>query len=359
MTSQVLFAVLAVSAGLTLGLGLFVPTVAVIQRKRGTVPISLVLSLLAALVYFLALWTYTLLPLPDPDGLVCAGTNLDPGTLVTDVRAGILSPVGPLRDPGTLQLALNVLLFIPLGFLIRLLTNKGVVVSMLTGFVVSLFVETAQLTGMWGIYPCAYRVFDVVDLMMNTLGALVGSLLAFALFGRRRENSSHDPRVQTRTDTGLRTVTRSRRFLGAACDTVASIVLYSALFVATQVGLNSTGNQSIAYEGSLSEAIGTVGTVLVLLTVTLATGQTVGDIAVQIRYAEGPLPRTRTRALRFVGGVGGYLLLGLLPVASTLLQPIGVIVYIWLFFSTPSGSGLPGVLTKSQVIDVSGTRVST
>ncbi len=41
-------------------------------------------------------------------------------------------------------------------------------------FLTSLLIETTQLTGIWGIYPCAYRLFDVDDLITNTLGGILG-----------------------------------------------------------------------------------------------------------------------------------------------------------------------------------------
>lgn len=41
-------------------------------------------------------------------------------------------------------------------------------------FTTSLLIETTQLTGIWGIYPCAYRLFDVDDLITNTLGGILG-----------------------------------------------------------------------------------------------------------------------------------------------------------------------------------------
>ena len=42
----------------------------------------------------------------------------------------------------------------------------------------TLSVELTQLTGLWGLYPCAYRQFNVDDLMLNALGVVVGVLLA-------------------------------------------------------------------------------------------------------------------------------------------------------------------------------------
>jgi uncharacterized RDD family membrane protein YckC len=41
----------------------------------------------------------------------------------------------------------------------------------------SLSFEVTQLTGIYGLYPCAYRTFDVDDLILNTVGSLVGYLI--------------------------------------------------------------------------------------------------------------------------------------------------------------------------------------
>lgn len=47
----------------------------------------------------------------------------------------------------------------------------------LAGFLTSLLYEVTQLTGLFFIYPRPYRIFDVDDLIINTLGALVGYLI--------------------------------------------------------------------------------------------------------------------------------------------------------------------------------------
>ncbi|WP_392336672.1 VanZ family protein [Loktanella salsilacus] len=41
-------------------------------------------------------------------------------------------------------------------------------------FGLTLLVELTQLTGAWGLYPCAWRQFNVDDLMMNALGVIFG-----------------------------------------------------------------------------------------------------------------------------------------------------------------------------------------
>lgn len=44
-------------------------------------------------------------------------------------------------------------------------------------FCLSLFFELTQLTGLYFIYPRSYRLFDVNDLLHNTLGGVFGYLM--------------------------------------------------------------------------------------------------------------------------------------------------------------------------------------
>jgi len=50
----------------------------------------------------------------------------------------------------------------------------------------SVVVEFTQLTGVWGTFPCAYRQFNVDDLILNILGAFCGVL------GARKWKESSD-----------------------------------------------------------------------------------------------------------------------------------------------------------------------
>lgn len=75
---------------------------------------------------------------------------------------------------------LNILLFVPLGFLLPLLWKefRRRRTMCFTGFLLSLGIELAQLLN--------YRISDVDDLIMNTLGAWLGYELLM-LLSRRRE----------------------------------------------------------------------------------------------------------------------------------------------------------------------------
>ena len=46
--------------------------------------------------------------------------------------------------------------------------------TVLFSFLLSLFFELTQLSGLYFIYPRGYRIFDVDDLMANTLGGVAG-----------------------------------------------------------------------------------------------------------------------------------------------------------------------------------------
>lgn len=73
-----------------------------------------------------------------------------------------------------LQPFFNFLLLFPLGVYLRyffkqdLKRTAGLLLATTLGF------ELLQFTGLLGLYPCAYRLFDVDDLLLNTGGGLVG-----------------------------------------------------------------------------------------------------------------------------------------------------------------------------------------
>ncbi len=106
-------------------------------------------------------------------------------------------PLALLREPAFLQIVLNVLLFVPLGYFLRVILHRGVVVATIAGFALSLLIELTQKTGVWHLYSCAYRLFDVDDLIVNTLGATVGSLLSILVVRRRRRTSCCRPRSRS------------------------------------------------------------------------------------------------------------------------------------------------------------------
>ena len=90
-----------------------------------------------------------------------------------------LIPFQDFSSSNVLGMALNGVMFAPLGFLLPLIFERyrhwGRTLA--AGFLTSLTVELIQLF--------TFRATDVDDLIMNTLGALVGFLLAKLIFRHR------------------------------------------------------------------------------------------------------------------------------------------------------------------------------
>ncbi|MEZ5090224.1 MAG: VanZ family protein [Micropruina sp.] len=171
-------ALLAVLGGVVVIVVGFVPYVAWSYRRRGVFGFGHAFLAGCTAVYALALWTYTILPLPDP-ATICRrvpAPQLRPFQFVADIGEAMATG-GPVRAV-VAQVVLNVVLFVPLGMLARHLFRRGFVVTVLLGLGTSLLIEVTQLTGNWGLYPCAYRLFDVDDLIANTGGAALGFLAA-------------------------------------------------------------------------------------------------------------------------------------------------------------------------------------
>lgn len=341
MGNEVYSGVVALAIGFVVGIVLFVPFVAISYRRRGRLTFGRFLLWAAALVYFWAIWTYTLLPLPDAENYACAGVNLDLSAFVDDLRGA-----RSLTDFAVLQLALNVLLFVPLGFFLRVLGGRGILVAFLTGLMVSVAIETTQLTGVWGLYPCAYRVFDVDDMLTNTVGAVLGSLIALIVPRRWWARRS--------TDAGSRPhpVTRGRRLLAMFCDLLGVVLVGYGSAIAVQVFLEYViRDHAAVLDGAAGRFALNAVPIALWAVVVLATGRTPGDLAVELRYRGGRLPAAVSRPLRFLGGIGGYLLLDLVTEPWSALQFVFAAASVVLVFTTRDGRGLPGLLSGQRVVD--------
>ena len=322
----------------------FVPFVAVSYRRRGGLSFGRTVLWAGAAVYFWAIWTYTLVPVPDGGDYCCAGTNLRPFQFVDEIRDAVAVSGRYLTDPVVLQVALNVLLFVPLGFFLRVLGGRGILIAGLVGLAISGVIETTQLTGVWGIFPCAYRVFDVDDLIANASGALLGSLLAFAVpkkhRGAERSPDAEDPRP----------VTRRRRVLGILCDVIGITLLAFAVSITVQALLSLVVDPA-ARTGVVAGQVGTFAAATVWLAVILATGRSIGDLSTRVRYTDGVLPAWVARPLRFLTGAGAYALLSDLPAPWSVSAFALAVATVVLLFRWKDGRGLTGWIGRRRLVD--------
>lgn len=74
--------------------------------------------------------------------------------------------------------AFNIVLTIPFGFFLRYYSKCDIKKATIFTFLLSLFFELTQLTGLYFIYPRGYRLCDIDDLILNTLGGLIGFIIS-------------------------------------------------------------------------------------------------------------------------------------------------------------------------------------
>lgn len=303
MNDPIMPAVLAFAGASALAVVLFIPFVAISYRRRGHLSAWRIIGWVALLVYALAIITYTFIPLPASGiDYVCRPAQTNWFQFLSDIRQERAQGSRWLHNQALQQFVFNIALFVPLGVLLRSMFQRGIIVATLTGFLVSLSVEVTQLTGIWGIYPCPYRYFDVDDLLANTAGALLGSIAAWMLFLRGRDaGDARQPQP----------VTPWRRLLGMLCD-VLFVGLLGAL-LAFGIGtaqMMLTGQREIPADEPLMVVAVLVPYAIQLLSV-LSGGVTLGERAVLLRSVPGSVPGVIARPLRFVLGIGGYGILSL------------------------------------------------
>ncbi|KAB2813243.1 VanZ family protein [Pimelobacter simplex] len=309
MSDQLMNGVLATALGSVVAVVLLLPVAAVEYRRDGRLSPRDLLTLLAVAVYGLALWTYTLLPMPVEGDFTCVGRQTTPFDTIGAIawgdagsRAGLSALV---RDPAFLQVALNVLLFVPLGYFVRRIARRGVVVATVLGFAVSLLIETTQTTGVWHLYDCAYRLFDVDDLILNTLGATAGSLVA-AIFIRRTR-----PEVVWPTS-----ITFGRRMIGMVCDVLFVVLTGAALVVAYRAfQLYVVGVELDDLRAQPQRLLQWGVPAAVEAAAVLLGGRTVGEWAVAVRAVARRRPALLARLVKLLTGVGPLVALMATPQA--------------------------------------------
>ncbi|MBU5484638.1 VanZ family protein [Clostridium sp. MSJ-11] len=159
-------------------------------KKYGYINKFRIFILYSFLLYLITSYYFVILPLPetrDIKSLQRPGTqhyNLIPFSFIRDI---VNETKVVLNEPSTykyllterafLQAAFNGILLTPLGIYLRYYFKTGLKRTLTITFLVSLFFEITQITGLFGIYNAPYRIFDVDDLFLNTLGGYIGYLL--------------------------------------------------------------------------------------------------------------------------------------------------------------------------------------
>lgn len=188
LTAAIVFGIVAVA--------IWIPWLIYTYRKYGYLPLSVLVISFSFIFYSLAAFFLVILPLPatrDTCAMQAPNTqhySLVPFKFIEDTLKGnwldIKNPatyVLLFKQPAFYQTFFNFLLLLPLGVYLRyyLVEKAYWWKATIVLFCTTLFFEITQLTGIYGIYNCAYRLFDVDDLMMNTFGGVIGYFIAPAV----------------------------------------------------------------------------------------------------------------------------------------------------------------------------------
>lgn len=154
------------------------------------------------ILYVAGLLIFTLLPLPSDPVAACASIihwdNFSPFGSFVAVADQFRDGESLRGTLYALSILLNIALFVPLGALAettwrirrmrrapegapadgsrlaRSIPHRRVLAWVAIGCVISCLIELTQYTGLFGVVPCTYRVVDIDDVIMNTLGTYAG-----------------------------------------------------------------------------------------------------------------------------------------------------------------------------------------
>lgn len=173
-----------------------IPVVAAPSSSMWRLPRALPL---AWILYLAGLLIFTLLPLPSDPVAACAAIihwdNYVPFGSFVAVADQFRDGESLRGTLYALSILLNIALFVPLGALAettwrmrrapegapadgsrlaRSIPHRRVLAWVAIGCALSCLIELTQYTGLFGVVPCTYRVVDIDDVIMNTLGTYAG-----------------------------------------------------------------------------------------------------------------------------------------------------------------------------------------
>lgn len=209
----------AILAFIVLAFAITIPYLAYKYYKQGSLPFLQGLLEGSFVFYMIAAFFLTLLPLPTHefvDSLTTAKVQLLPFQFIRDffrdtvlVLSDTSTYFPALKQGVVIQPLFNIIMTIPFGFYLRYYFKKSWKFTLLASLGLSLFYEVTQLTGIYGYYSRSYRLFDVDDLFLNTMGGLLGYAMTplFGVFFPSRDSLDKSITNKAKTVTWLRRLT--------------------------------------------------------------------------------------------------------------------------------------------------------
>lgn len=135
-----------------------------ISIKKGKAEFGFIFFFTLLYIYFNIVIKYTQFPIYNDE---FQREVLGPVTFGRDIN------LIPFKDALNMTSLLNIILTVPLGFLLPFIIKRSWTKILLSGVIFSLLMEIGQLvSGLWAGYTS--RVIDINDVIFNTLGTLFG-----------------------------------------------------------------------------------------------------------------------------------------------------------------------------------------
>ncbi len=165
-----------------------VPYIAYNYHKYGSVLSLRVPIVYSFILYLLCVYCLVILPLPTPEKAATLHEHkaqLIPFFFVADIAGQ--AQIQPGHPTSWLSIfagsafwntLFNLFMTMPFGVYLRYYFCYNWRKTLRLSFLLSLFFELTQLSGLYFLYPGSYRLFDVDDLIVNTVGSMIGFALA-------------------------------------------------------------------------------------------------------------------------------------------------------------------------------------
>ena len=163
-----------------------IPYILVNYHKYGSLLSLRILIVYSFILYLICVYFLVILPLPSREAVAkMTGPRMQliPFNFIRDIikesKFTVKDPASAVTliiNPALFQMLFNILMLMPFGVYLRYYFGFSLKKTVLASFLLSLFFELTQLSGLYFYYPRSYRLFDADDLMANTLGGALGYL---------------------------------------------------------------------------------------------------------------------------------------------------------------------------------------